>query len=292
MASASASSIQLEKFLATNEPILDVRKLSHFQQAHINGSAHIESNELQERQYELSKPQQPIRLVCCKSTKQAAINFLAQKNYQINQLLEWNDNTIPLLKKMALLASGNASHYLWKPTDALPYFLSLLNAKNIVFNNSQPKVLDVACGTGRDLVYLGLNGWSIYGVDYLSAALEKYQKLAQRLQLEAHSFQIDLEKNIHEFDAIEDKFELVQVFRYLHRPLLERLQAKIAVGGFLIYQTFYQGVESFGKPKKARFILKAGELAHAFSDFDIWEDSVINLDDGRPTNLFIARKTK
>lgn len=56
------------------------------------------------------------------------------------------------------------------------------------------------------------------------------------------------------------RFAGIVVTNYLHRPLLPRLPDLLAPGGVLIYETFAQGNQRFGRPSTDAFLLKAGEL--------------------------------
>lgn len=47
---------------------------------------------------------------------------------------------------------------------------------------------------------------------------------------------------------------------YLHRPLLPALVAAVAPGGALLYETFMEGHERFGRPNRPEFLLRSGEL--------------------------------
>ncbi len=58
-------------------------------------------------------------------------------------------------------------------------------------------------------------------------------------------------------------FPGVVVTNYLWRPLLPLIVAAVAPGGALIYETFAQGNERFGKPSNPDFLLKDGELLDA-----------------------------
>jgi hypothetical protein len=50
------------------------------------------------------------------------------------------------------------------------------------------------------------------------------------------------------------------VTNYLHRPLFPAIAGAVADGGALIYETFAQGNERFGKPSNPDFLLRPGEL--------------------------------
>ena len=55
-------------------------------------------------------------------------------------------------------------------------------------------------------------------------------------------------------------FGAVIVTNYHYRPLRPILLDSISAGGVLIYETFMQGNERFGKPGNPDFLLKDGEL--------------------------------
>jgi SAM-dependent methyltransferase len=56
------------------------------------------------------------------------------------------------------------------------------------------------------------------------------------------------------------RFAGIVVTNYLYRPLLEELFASLAPNGVLIYETFAQGNQQFGKPSNPDFLLAPGEL--------------------------------
>lgn len=60
------------------------------------------------------------------------------------------------------------------------------------------------------------------------------------------------------FDA--GRFAGIVVTNYLHRPLFPHIFESLAPNGVLIYETFAQGNEYFGKPSSPRFLLRRGEL--------------------------------
>lgn len=56
------------------------------------------------------------------------------------------------------------------------------------------------------------------------------------------------------------RFGAAIVTNYLHRPLMPDLLDAIESGGVLLYETFMEGNERFGKPSSPAFLLKDGEL--------------------------------
>ncbi len=141
-------------------------------------------------------------------------------------------------------------------------------------------VLDLACGSGRHSRYLLGLGHEILAVDRDTARLGD---LANHPRVEV--LPCDLETG--EVPAFLGRsFGAVVVTNYLHRPLLPALHAAVGPGGLLIYETFAQGNERFGKPSNPDFLLRPGEL---LEDLDgglrvlAYEDLVV--DEPRPAAI-------
>jgi len=85
-------------------------------------------------------------------------------------------------------------------------------------------------------------------------------------------------------------YDLVHIGRYLHRPLLPKLNELVSMGGFIVYHTFM--VPSLGKPKKPKFLLQVGELHDHFGGdgFKIVQYRESTLEDGRPFQFICAQK--
>jgi len=115
------------------------------------------------------------------------------------------------------------------------------------------RVLDVACGGGRHLRYLGSLGFAVVGVDRDEQALSSLAGLPGA-ELRA----ADIEGGPWPFAAGE--FDGVVVTNYLHRPIFPHLVAALRPGGVLIYETFALGNERYGRPSNPDFLLQPGEL--------------------------------
>lgn len=129
-------------------------------------------------------------------------------------------------------------------------------------------VLDLASGSGRNGHYLINNDIPVIFSDIRNEALEETkQKITSNKNHLAQFWQVDFEQETNE---LKDKlFSGVMVFRYLHRPLFENIKNAILPGGFIVYETFTQGNEMYGRPKNPDFLLTKGELIEQFKGWQI-----------------------
>jgi len=97
------------------------------------------------------------------------------------------------------------------------------------------RALDLACGEGRNAVWLAEQGWRVTGVDFSAVALEKARRLAESRGVEAEWVHADLTA----FEPERGAQDLVVVL-YLQLPAAERSRIMrraanaVAPGGVLL----------------------------------------------------------
>ena len=97
------------------------------------------------------------------------------------------------------------------------------------------RALDVACGEGRNAVWLASKGWRVTGADFSRAGLAKAQRLATDRGVEVTWVEAD----VVEWRPATASFDLVVVM-YLHLPAEQRRRAlahaaaALAPGGVLL----------------------------------------------------------
>jgi SAM-dependent methyltransferase len=79
------------------------------------------------------------------------------------------------------------------------------------------RALDVACGEGRNAVWLAAKGWTVTGVDFSAAGLAKARRMATDRGLEVEWVEAD----VIEWQPAAASFDLVVVM-YLHLPGADR----------------------------------------------------------------------
>lgn len=141
-------------------------------------------------------------------------------------------------------------------------------------------VLDVAAGRGRHTRLFARAGHPVLAVDVDTDGLRDLAGDPTVMVVRA-----DLEGGAQPIFA-PGRFGGVVVTRYLHRPLLPALIEALAPGGVLIYETFAQGQQRFGRPTNPDYLLEPGELLEAVRGrltVLAYEDLVV--DDPRPSRL-------
>ena len=125
-------------------------------------------------------------------------------------------------------------------------------------------VLDLAAGGGRHGRLALERGHPTTFVDRAVEPLGDLQDAGGATVIGA-----DLENGINPFGpsgALAGRtFAGIIVSNYLYRPLFPGLIAAVETGGVLIYETFAQGNEAYGRPRNPDHLLKPGELLDVVS---------------------------
>lgn len=160
-------------------------------------------------------------------------------------------------------ADASESGHLWEPNALLREVLPQLPCG---------AALELACGTGREAIFTSSCGWDVTAVDALPDALARARELAARHAAALrpiHWLERDLEAETPEFGS---RFDLITVFRYLHRPLLPRLRDWLRPGGSVLYETFTTvHRQRYGRPSRDAHVLLPGELPRLLTGLEIRE---------------------
>jgi len=132
------------------------------------------------------------------------------------------------------------------------------------------RALDLACGLGQNAVWLARQGWRVDGIDISPRGLALAQQLAAREQ-QVVNWQVG---DLDEFSPEPEAYDLVLVFRFLERQRLPGvIEAALAPGGCLVYETFLRGTGSGGHApfQNPEWLLMPGELPGLFPHFEVVE---------------------
>ena len=120
-------------------------------------------------------------------------------------------------------------------------------------------VLDLACGGGRHTRYFLERGNRVTALDRDTSALSD---IAGKAGLEIVTANLE---SAAPWPLGERQFGAVIVTNYLWRPLLPHIVRAVAEDGVLLYRTFAQGHEAYGRPHNPDYLLRPGELLDAVS---------------------------
>jgi tellurite methyltransferase len=242
-----------------NAPLLDVRPESDFLSAHEPGAASIPLEELPARIHELPPANVSLRVIDSDPNRSgAAAEFLSRRGHVI-EIVPWQ----PLLRGEL----GRSGTRLWRPNPFLVESMEAIRTAAVHLQEKKRRAMDVACGSGRDAVFLALQGYDVLAIDLLPDALDRAADLARRNNVAVMTHAMDVEAG----PALPPgSFDLVTVFRFLYRPLFPLLRNAVAPGGFLVYETFHERNSDTGLgPKNPAHLLKTGELASAFAGIEV-----------------------
>jgi tellurite methyltransferase len=127
------------------------------------------------------------------------------------------------------------------------------------------RALDVACGKGRNALFLAERGFDVVAIDISPVALAESRRRAAERSLAISWEQADLEQ----IPLAENSFDLVIDFNYLQRSLIPRLKAALKSGGHVIFETYLIDQQAIGHPKNPEYLLLHNELLSHFRDFRV-----------------------
>ena len=142
----------------------------------------------------------------------------------------------------------------------------LTEARKFVSRPGKCVAADIACGGGRHALQLAAWGLRTVAIDYSLEALRLCEDRASLAGVELETQCIDLEAP--DVDLGTERFDLVAVFNFLHRPLIPILKRSVRPGGIIVYKTYTRKQLQFGTgPRNPRFLLADGELPELVSEF-------------------------
>jgi tellurite methyltransferase len=137
--------------------------------------------------------------------------------------------------------------------------------------------LDLACGTGRNTLFLARRQ-PVTAADRSRAALEVLARRAQKAGLAVcHGARIEAVKHgtlliagdLEECRLPIGAFSLIVCMRYLERSLFSKIAAALAPSGMLLFETYTKAqLEFSGGPRNPEYLLDGGELGTAFAGLE------------------------
>jgi SAM-dependent methyltransferase len=125
------------------------------------------------------------------------------------------------------------------------------------------RALDLACGTGRNSLWLAEHGWRVTAVDGAPTSIEILRSRASERGLAVETRVADLEKGEYRIES--STWNLVIISYYLERSLFEPAKRGVAPGGILL--AIVHVAEPGEAPTEHR--LRPGELRNYFQSWNV-----------------------
>ncbi|KAF0216928.1 MAG: type 12 [Geobacteraceae bacterium] len=123
------------------------------------------------------------------------------------------------------------------------------------------KALDIACGEGRNSIFLARHGFTVTGLDISEAGIDKAGKRMAEEGLQIDFRLADLER--YEFP---ETYDLVINFNFLLRDLIPKEVQALNSGGILVFDTILDAPSLQGV-HNPHYLLQPGELRTMFERF-------------------------
>jgi len=116
--------------------------------------------------------------------------------------------------------------------------------------------LDIACGQGRNSIFLAKNGFNVDSIDISDFALDKlsgYEGI--------NTILVDLDS----YTISPNSYDIIVNSYFLKRRLFSQIISGLKQGGIVVFETFLNsGEKGFAQPSNPDFLLAKNELLHAF----------------------------
>ncbi len=130
-------------------------------------------------------------------------------------------------------------------------------------------LLDLACGRGCNALAAAGAGLRVAGIDRDPEALAALRAAARERRAALSAVRADLEAGLG-IPVRPGSCGGILVFRFLFRPLAPAIEAALAPGGILLYETFTIEQRSLRHgPRNPAFLLEPGELRALFRGLQV-----------------------
>ena len=133
------------------------------------------------------------------------------------------------------------------------------------------RALDLACGTGKNALFLAQQGLDVDALDGSVEALNRLRacSLASELEQRIQTIQVDLD----DYALPKSHYDVILVVRYLDRKLLSDIVAALKPRGILMYKTFNRNILKQRPGFKLAYTIDTMALIEAFSTLNIIADN-------------------
>lgn len=300
---------------------LDVRSLEAYSKVHLIPSTSIPLSTLEQRFSQLP-PRSPPTPFLLLTTENATFNgqpvasLLTSRGWTISGVVELpsDDNVDEFwdhANDLGILGMGKEGvEMLFRPSPVLSAWISWIE-ENMEFNGCyKGRVLDVGCGSGRDMGFLVSRGfeWHVTGLDNWPKALERAEVMVKSINPDRFGVTINAEidetsgtiippENNSIQTLYEQPFQLILVIRFFPREFFKHIHKLVDTGGYLIFSHFTdppEGQRDYQSPPREKRVRPgevAGILREGYTGWEVMQGAYSISEDGRAMWDVVARKS-
>ena len=155
--------------------------------------------------------------------------------------------------------------------------------------DQQWRALDVACGAGRNALYLAQMGFAVDAVDVSCVALARAEAKSSAAGLRVNWMQMDLDQPL----SVSGDYDLIVMIRYVNVRLLGELATRLRPGGWLVCEEHANlssaEMEGVIGPSNPTYRVAPNALATACANLDIRHCSEARVQDPDARCAALAR---
>jgi len=158
----------------------------------------------------------------------------------------------------------------------------------LAIDAERPQAIDLACGIGRNALYLAQHGWRVTAVDISGVALETLATAAaDRYEIRCAEMDLEIGQPWPAELKAAGPFDLALMIRYTNLPMVGQLREILKPGGYLLVEAHRLTEDTVAGPNSARFRVAPGALRSAAAGYEIMEyrEGIVNDPDGRRVDL-------
>jgi len=143
--------------------------------------------------------------------------------------------------------------------------------------------LDLACGRGRNALFLAEHGRHVTAIDWSGAALDILEERARALRIPVRRIQriedakqvaragIDLlQADLEDVALPANRYSVILCIHYLQRSQFPQTCRALRPEGMLLFETYTKAQLDFpGGPRNPAHLLNIGELRRAFPELEV-----------------------
>jgi tellurite methyltransferase len=151
-------------------------------------------------------------------------------------------------------------------------------------------VIDIAAGTGRDILFLAERGYFACGLERSGEALKIARETSRVRGQTIHLVSGDASA----LPFRKNSASAVLVFYFLMRDIMGEIVDLLEKGGILVYETFLKRQNMIDRQRNPDYLLEDGELLSCFSALDLifYEETISSSSHGKKRAIaqYVGRK--